>query len=82
MQREYELWTGELKKLREENDVMNKWTFAHKLAFSLSQRGTLLKLLSMNHYDMEEHSRMERLGEGGVWAGFGGGTAMSYALLP
>ena len=63
MQREYELWTGELKKLREENDVMNKGTFAHELAFSLSQRGTLLKLLSMNHYDMEEHSRMERLVE-------------------
>ena len=57
MQREYELWTGELKKLREENDVMNKGTFAHELAFSLSQRGTLLKLLSMNHYDMEEHIR-------------------------
>lgn len=42
---------------------MNKGTFAHELAFSLSQRGTLLKLLSMNHYDMEEHSRMERLVE-------------------
>ena len=53
MQREYELWTGELKKLREEIDVMNKGTFAHELAFSLSQRGTLLKLISMNHYDME-----------------------------
>lgn len=63
MQREYELWTGALRTLREGNDTMSRADFAHELAFSLTQRGTLLKLLSMNHYDMEEHSRMERLVE-------------------
>lgn len=37
--------------------------FAEALAHSLEERSTLLKLLSMNHYDLEENSRLERLVE-------------------
>lgn len=37
--------------------------FADALAHSLEERATLLKIMSMNHYDMEENSRMERLVE-------------------
>ncbi|MFQ9984924.1 MAG: hypothetical protein ACLRVS_03565 [Lachnospiraceae bacterium] len=37
--------------------------FADALARSLEERATLLKILAMNHYDMEENSRMERLVE-------------------
>ena len=36
---------------------------ASELARSLEQRGRLLKILSMNHYDMETNCRMERLVE-------------------
>ena len=40
---------------------ISKDDFANELALSLSKRETLLKLLSMNHYDMEENSRLENL---------------------
>ena len=42
---------------------MSKLDFADNLAHSLEERKNLLKLLSMNHYDMEENSRMECLVE-------------------
>lgn len=35
--------------------------FADALAHSLEERKNLLKIMSMNHYDMEENSRIERL---------------------
>ena len=35
--------------------------FAEELAHSLERRSRLLKLMSMNHYDMEANSRMENL---------------------
>ncbi len=35
--------------------------FAEELAHSLERRDRLLKLMSMNHYDMESNSRMENL---------------------
>ena len=50
MQREYELWSAEVGALS-------------AVAHSLEKREQLLKLLAMNHYDMEEHSRAERLTE-------------------
>lgn len=40
---------------------MSKDTFADKLAHSVEKRKNLLKLISMNMYDMEENSRMEEL---------------------
>ncbi|WP_173328403.1 TetR family transcriptional regulator [Ruminococcus flavefaciens] len=61
MQREYELWAQELSALSEEKDSMTAVDFADTLAKSLEKRQQLLKLLAMNHYDMEENSRAERL---------------------
>lgn len=63
MQREYEKWSMELSTLVRENDSMSTEDFADALAHSLEKREQLLKLLAMNHYDMEEHSRPERLTE-------------------
>ena len=63
MQREYELWAAELNTLADENSAMSAEDFASALAHSLEKRQQLLKLLAMNHYDMEEHSRPERLTE-------------------
>ena len=61
MQREYELWAAELNALARENENMTAENFASALAQTLEKREQLLKLLAMNHYDMEEHSREERL---------------------
>lgn len=63
LQREYELWICELKQLQTENKTMTKTEFASALAHSLENRSNLLKLLSMNLYDIEENSSMERLVE-------------------
>ena len=46
-----------------ENNTMTAEGFADALAKSLEKREQMLKLLAMNHYDMEEHSRPERLTE-------------------
>ncbi len=61
MQREYEMWAQELSALSEEKESMTAEDFADTLAKSLEKRQQLLKLLAMNHYDMEENSRAERL---------------------
>lgn len=61
LQREYEMWNAKLKEIREQNEKMTRMEFAHALADSLVERENLLKLMSMNHYDMEENSRLERL---------------------
>ncbi|MDO4863805.1 MAG: hypothetical protein Q4A05_06525 [Ruminococcus sp.] len=57
MQREYELWAVEVNALSAENDTITTVGLAMALAHSLEKREQLLKLLAMNHYDMEEHSR-------------------------
>ena len=46
-----------------ENESLSAEEFADKLACSLEKRKMLLKLLSMNHYDMESSSRIEKLSE-------------------
>ena len=63
MQREYELWAAELNALSAENKTMTIEEFSSALAHSLEKHEQLLKLLAMNHYDMEENSRPERLTE-------------------
>lgn len=63
LQREYELWIEKLKQIRNEHNTMTPTEFADALAHSLEDRKNLLKLMSMNHYDMEENSRIERLVE-------------------
>ena len=62
-QREYEMWIDDLNKLYDENEKLSKEEFASALAHTIEKRPTLLKLLSMNMYDMEENSRMEVLVE-------------------
>lgn len=61
MQREYELWAAETTSIAAENDSMSAEELASAIAHSLEFHEQLLKLLAMNHYDMEEHSRLERL---------------------
>ncbi|MDE6209300.1 MAG: TetR/AcrR family transcriptional regulator [Lachnospiraceae bacterium] len=63
LQREYELWIAELSQIMKENTTLTKDEFADKLARSLEKRGQLLKIMSMNHYDMESSCRPERLTE-------------------
>lgn len=63
LQREYELWIADLDRLMEESPTLTKDEFADRLAGSLEKRGQLLKLMSMNHYDMESSCRPERLAE-------------------
>lgn len=63
LQREYALWNDRLRQLRVMHEKMTRLEFADALAHSLEERKNLLKLLSMNLYDMEENSRLERLVE-------------------
>ena len=60
-QREYEAWIADLEKMMQENERMTVTKFSDALAHTLEKRGRLLKLLAMNHYDMEANSRMENL---------------------
>lgn len=59
--REYENWMKDLEELYTKNEELTKESFAEKLAHTIERRKNLLKLLSMNMYDMEENSRLEEL---------------------
>ena len=61
LKREYELWIASLKQTMEQVSAMTKDEFASMLAHSLEERAQLLKIMSMNHYDMETGSRPEHL---------------------
>ena len=61
MQKEYERWTEELDALASDYTAMSVESFSSMLAHSLEKRSMLLKLLSMNLFDMEENSRLECL---------------------
>ncbi len=63
LEKEYSLWIAQLRQLRMDHPVLSRADFADALARSLEERKTLLKLMSMNHYDLEENSRLERLVE-------------------
>ena len=63
MQREYERWSAELDEMVQGHEQMTRDELARALAHSLEKRERLLKLLSMNHFDMEENSRYENLVE-------------------
>ena len=63
LKREYERWIASLKQAMEQHERMSKDEFADMLASSLEERPQLLKILSMNHYDMETGSRPEHLAE-------------------
>ena len=60
-EREYNRWNIELTDIVENNDTLTKEQIAEKIASSIANRQQLLKLLSMNNYDMEANSRSELL---------------------
>ena len=62
-QAEYEAFAEELNLLCEEQKSLSPDELASALAHALDKRPMLLKLLSMNLYDMEENSRLTRLVE-------------------
>lgn len=62
-QKEYEAFAADLNTLCEREDSLLLDELASALARALEKRMLLLKLLSMNLYDMEENSRLERLVE-------------------
>ena len=61
LQREYDLWHQDLLDLLSTHEAMTADAFAAALSHTLARRARMLKLLSMNHYDMEANSRMENL---------------------
>ena len=62
-QREYDLWRADMEAAMEQPGALTRAQVADLLARTVSARPLLLRLLSMNLYDMEEHSRPDRLAE-------------------
>ena len=60
-QREYDRWNEDLTAIMGGNEQLTKKELADRIAGSLAGREQLLKLLSMNNYDMEANSRQELL---------------------
>ena len=60
-QREYDRWNENLTDILNGNERLTKNDLADRIANSLAGRKQLLKLLSMNNYDMEANSRQELL---------------------
>ena len=63
LQKEYELWVEAMDAVMAERAAMARDELAQTLARTLADRPRLLRLLSMNLYDMEANSRPERLAE-------------------
>ena len=60
-EREYDRWNEDLEKILSSDKAFSRTELAEQIAKSLERRKQLLKLLSMNNYDMEENSREELL---------------------
>ena len=60
-EREYDRWNEDLEAILAQNETLTKAQLADRMARSLEKRTQLLKLLSMNNFDMEANSRQERL---------------------
>lgn len=60
-QREYDRWNEDLTNILNENEQLTKKELAELISNSLAGRQQLLKLLSMNIFDMETNSRQELL---------------------
>ena len=60
-QREYDRWNEDLTAILNGDAQMTKAELSEKIASSLAGREQLLKLLSMNNFDMEANSRQELL---------------------
>lgn len=62
LRREYEAWASDLEAILSRK-ITTTDMFAEEFAHTLEKRGTMLRLLSMNLYDMEGNSRLENLTE-------------------
>lgn len=60
-QREYDRWNEALTNILNGSEQLSKKELADQIANSLAGRQQLLKLLSMNNFDMEANSRQELL---------------------
>ena len=61
LQREHEAWIADLEELVRQETALTPEGFADRMACTLERRACMLKLESMNLYDMEGSSRMENL---------------------
>lgn len=61
LKREYDQWVFQLQEIIDHKERMTDDEIADTLAMTLDEHRQLLKILSMNHYDLEENSRMELL---------------------
>lgn len=59
--REHEAWAADLRGILDRYGCLSAAEFAGELAHTLESRGCMLKLMSMNLYDMEGNSRIENL---------------------
>ncbi len=60
-EREYDRWNADLETILNSENGFARTELAEQIAKSLERRAQLLKLLSMNNFDMEENSREELL---------------------
>jgi AcrR family transcriptional regulator len=60
-EREYDRWNADLEKIGDSDQNYSGQQIADMIARSLEKRAQLLRLLSMNNYDMEENSGEEML---------------------
>ena len=79
LKREYDAWIWELCEAMESKETMTDDEIADVLARTLDNHRQLLKIMSMNHYDLEENSRMELLVEFKVSYGNAMKTVMATA---
>lgn len=63
LKREYDSWVEQLNEAMESKVSMTDDEIADVLAGTLDNHRQLLKIMSMNHYDLEENSRLEQLVE-------------------
>ena len=63
LKREYDAWIWELCEAMESKETMTDDGIADVLARTLDNHRQLLKIMAMNHYDLEENSRIELLVE-------------------
>ena len=61
LKREHDAWITDMDEMLRKNTAMDEDAFAEDLSRILEKRGCMLKLMSMNIYDMECNSRIENL---------------------
>ena len=61
LEREYVIWEGDIRSSLLCGERLDSAAFADRLAHTLEKRGCMLKLLTMNLYDMEGASRLDNL---------------------